>query len=115
MSTIRRFARVVKRGRSKYNARKVQLDGHTFDSRKEADRYGVLKVLQQQGTITGLECQVPYRLVVNGQLVCRYLADFRYVREGRVVTEDAKGYRTPVYRLKVKLLRALLGIVVEEV
>jgi hypothetical protein len=101
--------------RHKYGARRTVVDGVTFPSRREARRYGELKVLERAGRITGLELQPRFRLVVNGRHVGDYLADFRYVEGGRSVVEDAKGVRTPVYRLKKKLVLALYGIQIREV
>ena len=93
----------------KYHARKTTVDGITFDSRKEADRYLVLKGMEEEGAIENLRRQVRYELVpafdVDGRHyrpVC-YVADFVYVEDGKEVVEDVKGMRTDVYRLKSKL------------
>lgn len=102
-------------GRAKYGNRKVEVLGHTFDSAKEAARYGVLLGEQKAGLIEGLEVQVSFDLVVNGITVARYVADFVYRRAGVKVVEDVKGYRTAVYKLKKKLLKACLGIEITEV
>ncbi|MFI7817482.1 DUF1064 domain-containing protein, partial [Acinetobacter baumannii] len=40
-----------KKGRNKFNASKIKLDGMTFDSTKEYKRYIELKALQQRGEI----------------------------------------------------------------
>lgn len=101
---------------SKYNAIKTEIDGFLFDSRREAIRYAELKMLEQAGEITDLELQPVYPCLVNGKLVCKYIADFRYkLPSGREVVEDAKGAKTPVYRLKNKLVNALYGVVIVEV
>ena len=100
---------------SKYHARRTQVDGHWFDSAKEAARYRALRLLEQAGAIHDLELQPAYPMRVNGRLICTYRADFRYVEDGRVlIVEDVKGVKTPVYRLKAKLLQALYGIEVRE-
>lgn len=103
--------------RSKYNAIKTEVDGYVFASRKEANRYSELKLLESAGEIKDLELQPVYPCEVNGKLVCKYIADFRYtsVNTGGVVVEDAKGAKTPVYRLKNKLVRAIYGVVIIEV
>ena len=99
------------------------VDGIRFPSMKQARRYEELKLLERAGKIVDLEIERPYPLVVNGQKVCRYVADFVYaevVKEGprevtyRPVVEDTKGFRTPVYRLKAKLMLALHGISIKE-
>ncbi len=39
----------AKKGRNKFNASKIKLDGMTFDSTKEYNRYIELKAMQQRG------------------------------------------------------------------
>ena len=99
---------------SKYHAQPTLVDGIIFDSKGEATRYGQLKLLQQAGAITGLRLQVRYPLVVNDYKIGVYVADFVYCENGHEVTEDFKGIRTPVYRLKRKLMAALYGIEIRE-
>jgi hypothetical protein len=98
----------------KYHAVPTIVDGVRFASKAEARRYGVLKMMQMAGEISGLELQPKFPLVVNGEKICFYVADFRYVKDGQQITEDVKGMRTAVYRIKAKLLKALHGIVVTE-
>lgn len=102
---------------SKYRNTKLVLDGLTFDSKAEAARYGHLKLRQRIGEIDNLELQVRFPLVVNGSKVTTYVADFRYreVATGAVIVEDVKGVRTPVYKLKKKLMKAVHGIDVIEI
>ena len=107
-------------GRSKYHARKTTVNGITFDSRKEADRYLVLKGMEEDGVIENLRRQVRYELVpafdVDGRHyrpVC-YMADFVYVEDGKEVVEDVKGVRTDVYKLKSKLFARRYGMSIKE-
>ena len=86
-----------------------------FDSRREARRHEQLLLLEKARDIADLKRQVPFRLEVNGELVCTYKADFTYIKKGVLVVEDAKGCKTPVYRLKKKLMRAVHGIEISEV
>ena len=100
--------------RRKYGNKKTEVDGIVFDSQKEANRYCELKLLEHQGVIADLELQPKYELCVGGVKVCDYKADFRYMNSsgGRTV-EDVKGgeaTKTPVYRLKKKLMLAVHGI-----
>lgn len=96
------------------------MDGITFDSRKEADRYLVLKGMEEDGLIEGLRRQVRYELVpafdVDGKHYrpVFYVADFVYVEDGKEVVEDVKGMRTDVYRLKSKLFARRYGKVIKE-
>lgn len=106
----------AKRG-NKYRAKKTVVDGITFDSKAEANRYVLLKLMEKANDITDLKLQPEYPLKVNGVMVCKAIWDFRYMEPGRgVVIEDVKGVRTPVYRLKKKLFEALHpGLKVTEV
>jgi hypothetical protein len=99
----------------KYRNVKTVVDGITFDSKKEAKRYGELKLMQAAGLISCLELQVSYRLFIKGELICTYRADFRYKdKDGNVIVEDVKGVRTRDYIIKRKLMRAINGIAIKE-
>jgi len=101
--------------RSKYNNVKTVIDGITFASMKEARRYSVLSLLQKTGEISNLRLQVPFKIVVNGILICTYKADFVYNdRDGKQIIEDTKGMRTQVYNLKKKLLHATSQLQITE-
>jgi hypothetical protein len=95
---------------------KPQCDGITFDSKAEYRRYLMLRSKQQKGQITDLKCHVPYLLEVNGQKVCKYIADFTYYENGTPVVEDVKSRptRTREFVIKKKLMRAVHGIDVRE-
>lgn len=102
--------------RAKYGNVATTVNGIQFASMHEAQRYRELLLLQYAGEIRDLELQPRFDIVVNGKKICRYIADFRYLTTGgQVVIEDAKGYRTPTYRLKKKLVEALYSIQVVEV
>ena len=104
----------------KYHARKTTVDGITFDSRKEADRYLVLKGMEEEGLIGNLRRQVRYELVpafdVDGKHYrpVFYVADFVYVEDGKEVVEDVKGMKTDVYRIKSKLFARRYGLGIKE-
>lgn len=107
-------------GASKYHARKTTVDGIVFDSKREADRYLILKGMEEDGAIEDLRRQVRYELVpafdVDGRHyrpVC-YVADFVYRENGREVVEDVKGVRTDVYKLKSKLFARRYGMIIRE-
>ncbi len=102
----------------KYRNQPVEFEGMSFDSKKELSRYLDLREEQRAGNITALKRQWTFPLVVNGVEVCVYVADFVYDRDNVAVVEDVKSAATrkiPVYRLKVKLMLAVLGIKVREV
>jgi hypothetical protein len=96
--------------RNKFRAQKTVVDGLKFDSKREAKRWCELKLMERAGTIADLERQIRYVFEVNGVRVCAYIADFRYRLNGSVVVEDCKGFRTPEYKLKRKLMMACHGI-----
>lgn len=102
------------KGRSKYRNVRTVVDGITFHSRQESQRYLVLKEELARGDIADLRLQVPYQLSVNGMKICKYIADFVYFRNGEKVVEDVKGRLTDVYKLKRKLMRACHGIEIYE-
>ena len=98
--------------RSKYNARRTEVDGIKFGSASEAARYVELKLLERAGKIRGLELQPRYELIKafttdSGERVrgIAYVGDFRYVdKTGAVIVEDVKGFKPDVYKIKRKLL-----------
>ena len=100
--------------RNKYKAIKTVVGGVKFDSKAEARRYGVLKVMERTGSIENLELQPKYDLMVDGTKCGFYKADFRYIENGKLIIEDVKGMKTPVYNLKKKLIKAIYGIEILE-
>ena len=66
--------------RSKYNARKTEIDGIKFDSAKEAARYAELKLLRDAGKIKDLQLQVPFVLQEG----------FKSIRSGRKILNRHK-------------------------
>ena len=122
----------------KYHSKKTVIDGIAFDSKKEAERYSELKLLERCGAITNLELQKVYELIPaqyelyerygkNGQRLkdgkkcieksCVYKADFVYIdnETGQQVVEDVKGFRTKEYKIKKKLMLYIHGIKIKEV
>lgn len=103
--------------RAKYGNKKTQIDGLVFDSKREAKRYSELKRMQDCGLIEDLRCQVTFEVIpkCGNERAAKYVADFTYMQDGKMVTEDAKGTRTRDYVLKRKLMRWVHGIEVVEV
>lgn len=104
--------------RSKYGAVPTEVDGIRFASKAEAKRYSELKLMERAGEISHLELQPVYPLIVNGVRVGKYIGDFRYrdTKSGRLVHEDRKGVRTPLYRLKKRIVEALYpGVTITEI
>jgi hypothetical protein len=97
----------------KYGAIRTIVDNITFPSKKEARRYGVLKLLQQAGEITNLQLQPRFDLHgPNGKRIGAYVGDFRYMvaKTGMDVVEDCKGVQTPIFKWKKKHLADEYGI-----
>lgn len=96
---------------SKYHSRKTKVDGITFDSKAEAERYAELRLLLRAGIVRELKLQPEFELIPafrkNGRTYRRtvYRADFSYydATSGQFVIEDVKGMKTELYRLKKKL------------
>ena len=110
----------------KYRNRKTQIENIVFDSKKEAQRYCELKLLENKGEISQLQRQVPFELIPAEVGADKkklrsiiYLADFVYLTEKDGVSqkhiEDVKGVKTAVYRLKKRLMWHLYRISIEEV
>lgn len=117
---------------SKYCSKKIEVDGMTFDSRKEYRRWCELSLLERAGKITDLQRQIKYVLIptqyepytVNkngtlkrGKVIERetsYKADFVYIENGNLVVEDVKGFKTEAYKIKRKLMLAVHGIRIKE-
>ena len=109
------------KGKNKYGNTKITVDGETFDSKKEYNRYCELRLLERAKVISNLRRQVPFELIpaqyetiptgeyykigekkgqpkykdvcIEQSLV--YNADFVYQENGQTVVEDIKGYRDP--------------------
>lgn len=92
---------------TKYSARKTELDGYTFASKAEADRYAQLKLMERARAIRGLGVHPAYPLKVNGVVIGTYTADFVYFDGGRQVVEDVKGLVTGEASLRMRIFMAL--------
>lgn len=107
---------------NKFHARKTWVGGERFDSRKEAQRWAELNLMQRAGQISELRRQIRYILVPaqyddKGKLLERsvdYIADFVYKQGGKLVVEDTKGVKTDVYKIKRKLMLSVYGIRIRE-
>lgn len=100
---------------NKYGAKSVEIDGHRFMSKREALRYGELKLLEIAGRITELKLQPVYPICKNEVHICNVILDFSY-RDPitlALTIEDVKGMDTPISRLKRKLLKAFYDLDVE--
>lgn len=99
----------------KYKSKKCYCAAHCLhDSKKEARRCDVLHLLEKMGKISELKTQQKFELIpaqkfdnsiMENERSCSYIADFTYFKDGVFVIEDAKGYKTPDYVIKRKLMK----------
>lgn len=121
-----------------YHIRTATSDGAIHDSRKEAERWCELTLLERAGKISNLQRQVPFELLPaqyesferygkNGKRLkdgkrcieksVVYIADFVYNEGGKKVVEDVKSAATKKkesYILKRKMLLWVYGIKLRE-
>jgi hypothetical protein len=104
---------------SKFNNRKSLIDGHTFDSIKEGEFYGSLKLKKQAGLIKDFQMQVQYDIIVNNIHIAYYYLDFLIENnDGSFEYIDIKGkdkksnkfIKTSVFAIKKRLVEALYHI-----
>jgi len=113
------YVRMVKTAEkaNKYRNTPTEVDGIKFDSKAEARRYSELMLMMAAGEIGQVILQPRFVITINGTKICTYVGDFEYHRRGVRVIEDVKSpaSKTPVYKLKKKLLKAVHGIEIEEI
>lgn len=114
--TSTEYRKMKKNKISKYHNKKIEFNGEIFDSIKERDRWVELKILEATGDIKDLQRQVGFLLISSfpGQRSVTYKADFTYYEGDKLIVEDCKGFKTQVYLLKKKLMRAVHNIVIRE-
>lgn len=97
---------------NKYHNQKTVVDSITFDSKAEAARFFELKLLERAGKISELKLQPEFPLLddfaKNGKKVrgIKYVADFIYIENGKIVVEDVKGMETREFKIKRKLFES---------
>lgn len=123
--------------RRKYGNSKVEYKGITFDSKREMQRYIVLKDAEHKGLITNLVLQPKFELIPavretytkhlktkdkecerTVQLAITYTADFSYYKGDEYVVEDVKASPKILpkeFVLKEKMLFAMKGIKIKKV
>lgn len=112
-------ALLAKPAKRKWRNQPVVIDGARFDSKGEARRWEVLRLMELAGEISELRRQVRVTLIGAGNMVllydsgrpAEYVADFAYIvaRETKVTLEDFKGAETPESKLKRAIVAAMHG------
>lgn len=137
------FRRNIKRKKegktSKYRNKKVIIDNIEFDSKREGNRYLVLKDAQERGIISNLILQPKFELIPaireeyikhlktkdkvdtrTVQLAICYKADFSYEKDGETIVEDVKASPKmaaldKAFLIKEKLFRWKFGFSIKRV
>jgi hypothetical protein len=102
---------------NKYKAQKTTVNGITFDSKKEANRYQELLLLEKSGKISELKLQPkfilqePFLYDSKQYSSIAYTADFTYHDNDlqKEVVEEVKGFRTYDYTMRKKLFLKKYG------
>ena len=98
--------------KSKYRANKVSVDGHTFDSQKEADFYCELKIKLQAKEINGFCLQPIFMLAPS----LKYKPDFIiFNKDGSCEVIDVKGFKTKEYIAKKKVFEDKYNLKITEI
>jgi hypothetical protein len=115
---------------NKFKAKPTMVGDIRFASKREANRFCELQLLERAGVISNLVRQPEFKFSIDGRPVLsrseRYpngrqlkmVADFRYIdpARGKVIWEDSKGFRTKEFILKKAFFEAMNpGILLEEV
>lgn len=97
---------------SKYRNKKTEVDGFTFDSKKEAEYYCHLKLLVKAGRVVTFLRQVPFHLPGG----IKYVADFMvFFTTGEIDVIDVKGVKTAEYKIKKKAVEHHYPITITEI
>ena len=95
--------------KNKYGAKSCKCaEGHIHDSIGEAGYCDYLHVFKRAGHYKAIKQQVRYMLAVNGHKICEHKVDFEVeLPGGRLEIHEFKGFETDVWKIKLKLMRAL--------
>ena len=98
--------------KTKYRANKTSIDGHTFDSKKEAEYYCELKWKLQAHEINGF-CLQPTFMLAPG---LKYKADFIvFNADNTYEVIDVKGLKTKEYITKKKVFEDKYNMKIKEI
>lgn len=115
---------IKKSKQPKYRNRVFERNGEKYRSEKEFNRHMILKSWVGIKSISNLQREVVYELIpsviLNGRKKppIRYILDFEYYQNGKLIAEDTKSpitKKNPVYRLKAHLMKHVYNIDIREV
>ncbi len=96
--------------RHKYSAKRVELDGIKFASKKEAKYYKDLLLRQANGEIIFFLRQTFFHLPGGVKYVCDFM---EFHKDGTVHFVDTKGFDTPTGKTKRRLTESIYPIKIE--
>lgn len=88
----------------KFNAKSTVVDEIKFSSRKEARYYSELLLRQKSGEVLFFLRQTPFHLPGGVKYVCDFTI---FLSEGSVEFVDVKGFETPTFKMKRKMVEEL--------
>lgn len=98
--------------KSKYRAQKTSIDGHVFDSKKEAEYYCELKNRLRADDIKGF-CLQPIFILADG---LKYKPDFIiFNNDNSTEVIDVKGVKTKEYIAKKKMFEDKYNLKIIEI
>jgi hypothetical protein len=119
------FTRQAPKKPAKYRNTKCEHAGIKFDSQRERSHWFHLVQQQAAGLISDLRLQVPFLLTKRQQRddgtwerKSTYVADFTYIRDGKLVVADVKSEATRKNRTYIQKRKQMLdkhGITVKEI
>jgi len=99
-----------KRPGNKFGSKATVVDGFRFDSKKEANYYGQLKLARKAGKVDFFLRQVPFHLPGN----TKYVVDFMVAyADGTIQFIDTKGVKTETFKLKKRQVEELYSVEIE--
>uniref|UniRef100_A0A6H1ZC05 DUF1064 domain-containing protein n=1 Tax=viral metagenome TaxID=1070528 RepID=A0A6H1ZC05_9ZZZZ len=93
------------------NVKKVYIGTIKFDSKREAQRYQELLLLEKAHVITDIKCHPEFVLIPTFKKfgktyrAIKYVADFVYtdLEKDKIMIEDVKGFSSQLFLVKQKL------------
>lgn len=115
VAEFRKFGKKSFNSKSKFKNKRTFYNGRWYDSKKESKRAFELDSLKKAGVVKEWTPQVRYKFQHNSVVIGTYVLDFLVeYSDGTIEYEDVKGYKTDVYKLKKKLMKAFYGIDIKE-
>lgn len=103
---------ILKKKVAKYRNKITEVHGIKFHSKAESKRYLHLEILRREKEISHFLRQVPFHLPGGVKYICDFLV---FWTNGDVTIEDVKGYKTPTYIMKKKLVESIYPIKITEI